>query len=181
MPVACGPLAAVHTVSATAIVADGAALLLASDALQSRTACQVSAAAAVTFFSVFVHSQLVAMTLTIAGVSKEGVCVCVSGNPTLPRLQNCVDSVGCISIPLLLVTENLPEIGDCLYAHFDGPDNWDVYPDVLPTLQHLKSSGVKVAVVSNFDERLSKFNKICGTLQKMQPRQQIQLLRLPAA
>lgn len=46
------------------------------------------------------------------------------------------------------------QIGDKLYTDFAGPQNWEVYPDVIPTLQTLKQKGLVLGVISNFDERL---------------------------
>lgn len=41
-----------------------------------------------------------------------------------------------------------------LFDAFARPELWRVYPDVLPTLERLKGSGLRLAVVSNWDERL---------------------------
>jgi putative hydrolase of the HAD superfamily len=41
-----------------------------------------------------------------------------------------------------------------LYRRFSEPDAWHVYEDVLPTLQLLKSRGLKLGIVSNWDDRL---------------------------
>ena len=41
-----------------------------------------------------------------------------------------------------------------LYKRFSKPDAWRVYDDVLPTLEALKSRGMKLGIVSNWDERL---------------------------
>lgn len=41
-----------------------------------------------------------------------------------------------------------------LHARFAEPGEWRVYPDVLPALTRLRSAGVAVAVVSNWDARL---------------------------
>jgi len=41
-----------------------------------------------------------------------------------------------------------------LYDHFALPDAWRIFPDVLPTLEMLSSNGLKLAVISNWDERL---------------------------
>ena len=52
-------------------------------------------------------------------------------------------------------------IGRDLYQDFSGGQNWELFPDVIPTLEKLKSSQVILGVVSNFDERLRELNKIC--------------------
>lgn len=41
-----------------------------------------------------------------------------------------------------------------LYNNFKKSMNWDVFPDVVPVLEKLNQSGVKLGVISNFDERL---------------------------
>lgn len=41
-----------------------------------------------------------------------------------------------------------------LYQRFAEPDAWHVYEDVLPTLDHLASHGVKLGIISNWDDRL---------------------------
>src|SRR5262249_51007770 len=41
-----------------------------------------------------------------------------------------------------------------LYEHFSKPEAWRVFDDVLPTLESLKAQGMKLCVISNWDERL---------------------------
>jgi len=41
-----------------------------------------------------------------------------------------------------------------LFAHFGHPAAWRVFPDVPPALGRLRAQGRRLAVVSNFDERL---------------------------
>lgn len=41
-----------------------------------------------------------------------------------------------------------------LYDRFAEPDAWHIYDDVLPTLDLLASCKIKLAVISNWDERL---------------------------
>jgi len=41
-----------------------------------------------------------------------------------------------------------------LYSQFARPEAWRIFDDVIPTLEELASSGVKVGVISNWDERL---------------------------
>jgi putative hydrolase of the HAD superfamily len=43
---------------------------------------------------------------------------------------------------------------DELFAHYAQPAAWRVFPDVVPALRRLRASGVRTAVVSNFDSRL---------------------------
>ncbi|OWF37479.1 haloacid dehalogenase-like hydrolase domain-containing protein 3 [Mizuhopecten yessoensis] len=48
-----------------------------------------------------------------------------------------------------------------LYIHFGTSNGWEVLPGADQTLQNLKNSGVKLGVISNFDERLETIlNKI---------------------
>ncbi|HUR46168.1 MAG TPA: HAD-IA family hydrolase [Candidatus Saccharimonadales bacterium] len=51
---------------------------------------------------------------------------------------------------------------DKLYARFGEADTWRIHDDVLPTLEHLRSVGMKMAVVSNWDERLKPLLKSLG-------------------
>jgi putative hydrolase of the HAD superfamily len=46
------------------------------------------------------------------------------------------------------------EFFPAVYARFAEPDVWRVFDDVVPTLDALATHGVKLAVVSNWDERL---------------------------
>jgi putative hydrolase of the HAD superfamily len=41
-----------------------------------------------------------------------------------------------------------------LFHRFSRPDAWVVFPDVVPALERLRSLGLRLAVISNFDERL---------------------------
>ncbi len=41
-----------------------------------------------------------------------------------------------------------------VYERFAGPDAWRVFDDVLPALNTLARRGVRLAVISNWDERL---------------------------
>src|SRR5262249_31362134 len=41
-----------------------------------------------------------------------------------------------------------------LYDRFAQADTWRVFDDVLPALELLKSRGLKVGIISNWDERL---------------------------
>lgn len=45
-------------------------------------------------------------------------------------------------------------IFDVLYAAFDGPELWEVFPDVAACLAKLEAEGIPKAVVSNWDSRL---------------------------
>ena len=43
---------------------------------------------------------------------------------------------------------------EAVYAHFAEPGVWSAYPEVMEVLAHLKTRGLKLGVVSNFDRRL---------------------------
>jgi len=46
------------------------------------------------------------------------------------------------------------EFFPAVYERFAEPDAWHVFDDVLPALEMLASRGVRLAVISNWDERL---------------------------
>ena len=41
-----------------------------------------------------------------------------------------------------------------LYSRFARPEAWTVFPDVFPALDAMRGLGLRLAVISNFDERL---------------------------
>jgi len=41
-----------------------------------------------------------------------------------------------------------------LYQQFSEPDAWHIFEDVLPTLENLASDGLKLGIISNWDDRL---------------------------
>lgn len=41
-----------------------------------------------------------------------------------------------------------------LYKHFATASPWEVYPDVIPSLQRWQEQGVELGIISNFDSRL---------------------------
>jgi putative hydrolase of the HAD superfamily len=43
---------------------------------------------------------------------------------------------------------------DALYRRFAEPDVWRVFDDVRPTLLALRQRGIKLGIISNWDERL---------------------------
>ena len=49
---------------------------------------------------------------------------------------------------------DLKLVTDYLYGEFTQAEKYLVYPDVIPTLMELSQRGVKMGVVSNYDERL---------------------------
>jgi putative hydrolase of the HAD superfamily len=46
------------------------------------------------------------------------------------------------------------ELFEAIFERFSQPDAWLIYEDVIPTVQTLEQMGLKLAVVSNWDERL---------------------------
>src|SRR5688572_9036057 len=46
------------------------------------------------------------------------------------------------------------QLFDAIYERFAQADAWLIYDDVIPTLQRLESLGLKLAVISNWDDRL---------------------------
>jgi putative hydrolase of the HAD superfamily len=48
-----------------------------------------------------------------------------------------------------------PQLAGALFDRFAEPDLWHVYPDVAGPLEAWQRRGLKLAVVSNFDQRLS--------------------------
>jgi len=49
-----------------------------------------------------------------------------------------------------------------LYEHFARAEAWSVYADVVPALDRLVSAGLRLAVVSNWDERLPRLLAALG-------------------
>ncbi|MHB0977388.1 MAG: HAD family hydrolase [Candidatus Aquicultorales bacterium] len=43
-----------------------------------------------------------------------------------------------------------------IYDEFGKADRWRLFPDVLPALELLKSAGMKLGIISNWDTRLSR-------------------------
>jgi len=57
---------------------------------------------------------------------------------------------------MMVVSTDVTEI---LYRHFATKDAWELYPEVVPLIKALNSSGIKLGVVSNFDGRLREILK----------------------
>ncbi|XP_024124844.1 haloacid dehalogenase-like hydrolase domain-containing protein 3 [Oryzias melastigma] len=60
--------------------------------------------------------------------------------------------------------ELLNTIAYNLYHNFCSAENWEVYPDTRKALESCSSLGLKLAVVSNFDNRLEAILRSCGLL-----------------
>jgi putative hydrolase of the HAD superfamily len=46
------------------------------------------------------------------------------------------------------------DVFEAIWHRFERPEVWKVHGDVFPTLKHLQSRGVRLTVLSNWDERL---------------------------
>ncbi|MCW5558507.1 MAG: HAD-IA family hydrolase [Verrucomicrobiae bacterium] len=53
-----------------------------------------------------------------------------------------------------VAAERMDEAFDRLWRRFEEPGAWRVYPDTKPCLEGLRRRGIRLAVVSNWDERL---------------------------
>lgn len=49
---------------------------------------------------------------------------------------------------------SFPDFFADLYQHFATAEPWFVYPDIVVALQHWRSQGIELGVLSNFDSRL---------------------------
>jgi putative hydrolase of the HAD superfamily len=56
--------------------------------------------------------------------------------------------------------ERFDEFFEHVFQVFADPVSWKLYPEVLPTLRELRSRGLELGIVSNFDSRL--FNVLRG-------------------
>ena len=54
----------------------------------------------------------------------------------------------------LEVTEPSRFAGAELFHRFTRAESWRVYPDVIPTLEALRAAGLRLGLISNWDERL---------------------------
>ena len=52
------------------------------------------------------------------------------------------------------IAEISDRVFDAIYERFAEPRSWLIYDDVIPTLQALERTGLRLAVISNWDERL---------------------------
>lgn len=60
------------------------------------------------------------------------------------------------------VTEVSETLFTALYDSFSTHDAWRVYDDVIPTFEALQSKGIRLAVISNWDNRLKPTLKSVG-------------------
>ncbi len=49
-----------------------------------------------------------------------------------------------------------------IYDAFARPSAWRIFPDVLPTLESLRAAGVRLGIISNWDERLRPLLRALG-------------------
>ena len=73
------------------------------------------------------------------------------------RFRHCrADWAGLVDATFRGLTDRPPRetFFDELYARFAAPDAWRVFEDVAPTLDALAARGLKLGVISNWDERL---------------------------
>lgn len=59
----------------------------------------------------------------------------------------------------------ISKIASSLYQDFALSKNWELFDDVHPVLQHLKTKGYTLGIVSNFDERLPTILEGLGVLE----------------
>jgi putative hydrolase of the HAD superfamily len=55
---------------------------------------------------------------------------------------------------------------DDIYREFARPEAWRIFPDVLPTLEYLAERGIRLGIVSNWDERLRPLLRRLGLLRR---------------
>ncbi len=60
------------------------------------------------------------------------------------------------------VTEVSANLFNAIYERFSEARSWLIYDDVIPTLQELEKMGLKIAVISNWDERLGPLLQALG-------------------
>ena len=65
-------------------------------------------------------------------------------------VKECFQSLGLIS-----QEDTLNQVANHLYLHYSTAKPWEKLPYTNQVLQKLKNSGVKVGIISNFDERLN--------------------------
>ena len=57
--------------------------------------------------------------------------------------------------------EGFPTLFQDLFRAFEGSDKWELYPEVIETLETLVQRGIPLGIISNFDSRLTR---ICEDL-----------------
>jgi len=59
-------------------------------------------------------------------------------------------------------SSDLGKVCDSLYDGYAQSPNWELIKNAKETLEYFKSSGIKLGVVSNFDERLDTIMRVMG-------------------
>ena len=67
-----------------------------------------------------------------------------------------------IQVGLLSQFANFERFFQELYDHFATASPWQLYADVLPTLQYWRGQGVTLSIISNFDSRLEQILRRLG-------------------
>jgi FMN phosphatase YigB (HAD superfamily) len=52
-------------------------------------------------------------------------------------------------------------VSERLYSYFADSDKWEAFPDTKRALDQIKSAGLKLGAISNFDERLGTMIRAC--------------------
>lgn len=60
------------------------------------------------------------------------------------------------------------ELAPALFSHFAGPEPWLVYADVEEHLRRWRARGIRLAVVSNFDQRLIGLLDVLGLAELLE-------------
>lgn len=91
----------------------------------------------------------------------------------------------------LVPVDSMSRVFDRLWIRFAEADAWHVFPDVAPCLAGLARSGIRMAVVSNWDERLhplleavnlaGAFEFILPSVEGPAPKPDVRLFQLAAA
>lgn len=66
--------------------------------------------------------------------------------------------------------QNRDALFECLWLHFADGRHWRLHDDVLPAWERLQSAGVRIAIGSNFDERLPG---LCGSMPALSAAEQV--------
>lgn len=61
------------------------------------------------------------------------------------------------------------DLFECLWRYFGSPASWSLIDAAVPTLQELESSGLRMAMASNFDDRLTSIVEAFRELAMCRP------------
>jgi putative hydrolase of the HAD superfamily len=62
------------------------------------------------------------------------------------------------------IFERFDDYFEEVFQAFDGPQLWELYPETLTVLKHLKERGLELGIISNFDSRLFSVLRGLGLL-----------------